>query len=82
MKKAKYIKTYYLKDCKLREYIYRGKKYTLAFNYYGEYIGIEMNAAGGHKNEQARIDEMLDVKLCATSPADEGFKLFWDFAEK
>lgn len=60
-------------------YSYRGEEYMITdeHNGYSEPMWVK------HKNEQARIDAMLDAPKSKStgSTAQEGFDLFWHYCE-
>lgn len=86
--KAKYIKTVYINKnmfnpYKSKQYSYRGKTYWLDFDLADNYLGIEINAAGGHQYNQQLIDDKLDNSKESVSieDAEVGFNLFYDYCE-
>lgn len=79
--KAKYIGKYYGHGYDSHmvylEYEYRGIKYTV---YENRAKGNEP-LSWQHSSEQARIDRMLDTKCEATSDAQAGLDLFFEYYE-
>lgn len=82
--RAKYIKTIFVKDkfnpYKIKIYEYRNQQYSLEFDLYNNYLGIEIDVVGGHKNKQSEIDNKLDKpKVKATEDAEIVFYKWFDY---